>query len=241
MHLNKQSLISSKRADVFKCTLHRKVVWNPFSDDLFPLRKTRIPTTLSTNVTRTSKLPMFQQLLGSKPCPVSTYPAYFRPISPNADCCIFSRARFAISKKLPQSIIGRRCAVRKTIGYGWSWMVICTLRTGAAIALMAGRASIWRRCGMRCAPKRRTGSLTNLTRSSLKRAAIRIGSSSLKSFPEPDIMVTTRPPIWGSASCSFYSNDRGRLKLCIWNLSDGLLSRYQIFNPSSPVLLFSLH
>ena len=90
--------------------------------------------------------------------------------------------------------------------------MICTLRTGAAIVLMAGCASIWRRCGMRCAPKRRTGSLTNLTRSSLKRAAIRIGSSSPKSFPKPDIMITTKPPIWGLASCSSYSNDRGRLK-----------------------------
>ena len=42
------------------------------------------------------------------------------------------------------------------------------------------------------------GSLTNLTRSSLKRAAIRIGSSSPESFPEPDIMITTKPPIWAS-------------------------------------------
>ena len=90
--------------------------------------------------------------------------------------------------------------------------MICTLRTGAAIVLMAGRASIWRRCGMRCVLKRRTGSLTNLMRNSLKRAAIRIGSSSPKSFPEPDIMITTKPLIWGSASCSSYSNDRGRLK-----------------------------
>ena len=57
------------------------------------------------------------------------------------------------------------------------------IKDGAAIALMAGRASIWRRCGMRCALKRRTGSLTNLTRSSLKRAVIRIVSSSLVSFP----------------------------------------------------------
>ena len=56
---------------------------------------------------------MFQQLLGSKPCPVSIYPAYFRPISPNAVCCIFSRARFVMSKKLPPGVIGRRCAVRK--------------------------------------------------------------------------------------------------------------------------------
>ena len=61
--------------------------------------------------------------------------------------------------------------------------------------------------------KHRTGSLTNLTRSSLKRAAIRIGSSSRKSFPEPDIMITTKPPIWASASCSLYSsNAKGRLK-----------------------------
>ncbi|WP_199903882.1 hypothetical protein [Neisseria subflava] len=39
---------------------------------------------------------------------------------------------------------------------------------------------------MRCALKRRTGSRTNPTRSSLKRAAIRIASSSPESFPEPD-------------------------------------------------------
>ena len=116
--------------------------------------------------------------------------------------------------------------------------MICTLRTGAAIVLMAGRASIWLPW---CAPKRRTSSLTNPTRNSLKRAAIRIASSSLVSFPEPDIMITTKPPIWGLASCSSYSNDRGRLKLCILNLSDGLLSRYHISNPLSPVLLFSLH
>ena len=69
------------------------------------------------------------------------------------------------------------------------------IKDGAAIVLMVGRASIWRRCGMRYALKRRTSSLTNLTRSSLKRAAIRIGSSSLESFPEPDIMITTKPPI----------------------------------------------
>ena len=25
-------------------------------------------------------------------------------------------------------------------------------------------------------------------------------------------MIAMKPPIWGSASCSFYSNDRGRLK-----------------------------
>ena len=91
--------------------------------------------------------------------------------------------------------------------------MICTLRTGAAIVLMAGRASIWRRCGMRCVPKRQTSSRTNLTRSNLKRAAIRIGSSSLVSFPEPDIMITTKPLIWASASCSLYSsNAKGRLK-----------------------------
>ena len=39
---------------------------------------------------------------------------------------------------------------------------------------------------MRCAPKRRTSSLTNLTCSSLNKAAIRIASSSPESFPEPD-------------------------------------------------------
>ena len=116
--------------------------------------------------------------------------------------------------------------------------MIYTLRTGAAIVLMAGRASIWRRCGMRCASKLRITSRQNLTHSSLKRAAIRIASSSLVSFPEPDIMITTKPLIWGLASCSSYFNNRGRLKLCIWNLSDGLLSRYQISNPSSPVLFF---
>ena len=116
--------------------------------------------------------------------------------------------------------------------------MIYTLRTGAAIALMAGRASIWRRCGTRCAPKRRT----NPMRNSLNRAAIRIASSSPESFPEPDIMIITKPLIWASASCSLYSsNAKDRLKLCIWNLSDGLLSRYHISNSSSPVLLFSLH
>ena len=88
--------------------------------------------------------------------------------------------------------------------------MICTLRTGAAIVLMAGRASIWLPW---CAPKRRTSSLTNPTRNSLKRAAIRIASSSLVSFPEPDIMITTKPLIWGLASCSLYSfNAKGRLK-----------------------------
>ena len=86
------------------------------------------------------------------------------------------------------------------------------IKDGAVIALMVGRASIWRRCGMRCVLKLRITIRQNLTRSSLKRAAIRIGSSSPKSFPEPDIMITTKPPIWGSASCSLYSNDRGRLK-----------------------------
>ena len=91
--------------------------------------------------------------------------------------------------------------------------MICTLRTGAAIALMAGRASIWRRCGMRYALKRRTSNWANSTRSSLNRAAIRIASNSPESFPEPDIMITTKPLIWASASCSLYSsNAKGRLK-----------------------------
>ena len=58
--------------------------------------------------------PCFNNFFGSKPCPVSIYPAYFRPSSPNADCCIFSRARFATSKKLPLGVIGRRCAVLNT-------------------------------------------------------------------------------------------------------------------------------
>ena len=39
-------------------------------------------------------------------------------------------------------------------------------------ALGGPRFGIWRRCGTRCALKRRTSSLTNLTRSSLKRAAM---------------------------------------------------------------------
>ena len=110
---------------------NQKVVWNPFPDDLLPLCKTNLPATISPNIARTSKLPIFQQLLGSKPCPVSTYPAYFRPTSSNAVCCIFSRARFATSKKLLQGVIGRRCAIRKTIRYGWSWIVIYTFKTAS--------------------------------------------------------------------------------------------------------------
>jgi len=42
------------------------------------------------------------------------------------------------------------------------------IKDGAAIVLMAGRASIWRRCGMRCALKRRINKLTNPVCSSLK-------------------------------------------------------------------------
>ena len=72
----------------------------------------------SPNVARISKLPIFQQLLRSKPCPVSAHPTCSRPISPNAACGILSWAKFVLSAKLPQGVIGRRCAVRKTIGYG---------------------------------------------------------------------------------------------------------------------------
>ena len=42
------------------------------------------------------------------------------------------------------------------------------IKDGAAIVLMVGRASIWRRCGMRCALKRRINKLTNPACSSLK-------------------------------------------------------------------------
>ena len=38
----------------------------------------------------------------------------------------------------------------------WVWLKLDSdlyIKDGAAIALMAGRASIWRRCGMRCAGK----------------------------------------------------------------------------------------
>ena len=77
------------------------------------------------------------------------------------------------------------------------------IKDGAAIALMAGRASIWWRCGMRCVPKLRIARRQSLTRNSLKRAAIRIGSSSPKSFPEPDIMITMKPPVGGRQAVVF--------------------------------------
>ena len=80
----------------------------------------------------------------------------------------------------------------------WVWLKLDSdlyIKDGAAIALMVGRASIWRHCGMRCALKRRMGSLTNLTRSNLKRAAIRIASSSPVFFQNPIFMITTKPPI----------------------------------------------
>ena len=49
----------------------------------------------------------------------------------------------------------------------WVWLKLDSdlyIKDGAAIALMAGRASIWRRCGMRYAPKCRTSSRTKPTR-----------------------------------------------------------------------------
>ena len=98
----------------------------------------------------------------------------------------------------------------------WVWLKLDSdlyIKDGAAIVLMAGRASIWRRCGTRCALKRRTGSLTNLTRSSLKRAAIRIASSSPESFPEPDIMITTKPLIWASGCKTGWKMWRKRERL----------------------------
>lgn len=71
---------------------------------------------LSPNIARTSKLHMFQQLIESKPCPVSTYPAHFRPTSSNADCCIFSRARFAMSKNFRWVLSGGGVRFGKLFG-----------------------------------------------------------------------------------------------------------------------------
>ena len=53
----------------------------------------------------------------------------------------------------------------------------------------------------------------NPTRSSLKSAAIRIGSSLPTFFPMPITMIIMKPPIWVSASCSLHSNAKGRLKI----------------------------
>ena len=55
----------------------------------------------------------------------------------------------------------------------------------------------------RCVPKLRIARRQSLTRNSLKRAAIRIGSSSPKSFPEPDIMITMKPPVGGRQAVVF--------------------------------------
>ena len=93
-----------------------KVVWTPFSDDLLPLCKTRMPTTISPNVARTSKLQIFQQLLGNKPCPVSTRSPCSRPTSSNAVCCIFSRARFAMSKNFRRALSGGGVRFGKLFG-----------------------------------------------------------------------------------------------------------------------------
>lgn len=73
----------------------------------FATLQSKIPATISPNVARTSKLPIFQQLLGNQPCPVSTRLACSCPISPNAACCILSWAKFVPSAKLPQGVINK--------------------------------------------------------------------------------------------------------------------------------------
>lgn len=46
-----------------------------------------------------------------------------------------------------------------------------------------------------------------------KRAAIRIASSSPESFPEPDIMITTKPLIWASGCKTGWKMWRKRERL----------------------------
>ena len=53
---------------------HQRSSETHFQTTFFHLAKPKIPATISQNVVWTSKLPIFQQLLRGKPCPVSARP-----------------------------------------------------------------------------------------------------------------------------------------------------------------------
>ena len=142
---------------------HFQTTFFHFAKQEFPLSSPQTPP-------EPVNSPYFNNFLETNHAPYPPAPPVLIPYRRTRTAVFSAGQSWCCPKKLLQGVIGRRCAVRKTIGYGWSWIVICTLRTGAAIALMAGRASIWQRCGMRRAIKLRITSRQNPTRWFLPRA-----------------------------------------------------------------------